>query len=782
MLLAVISGFLLAIAAPWIFKLFRDNAGWVFALYPAALVAYFSTFLADVMGGETIVEEREWIPALDITLTMTIDGLSLIFAFLISIIGTFVVIYGGGYLKGDKDIPRFYVFILGFMASMLGLVLSDNLMALFVFWELTSITSFMLIGYYHDNAKYRKCAHQSMMVTVAGGLAMFAGMILLMTIGMDAGLNATQAFSVQELMALEAGAITGHEHYTLALILILGGCFTKSAQVPFHFWLPNAMAGPTPVSAFLHSATMVKAGVYLMARLHPAMGGTEIWMTVLPVFGAVTMFTGMYLALKSEGYKQVLAYSTIMALGVLTMLVGIGTEEAMVAFVAFLLAHAMYKGCLFMVAGIVDHETGTKDLTVLSGMRRKMPVTAYAAGVAALSLGGIIPLFGFVGKELMFEAVLDAEYLASFLIVLAVTTGALGVAVAGILGLKPFWGELSETPKAPHEAPVSMLLGPVVLATLSLVFGLAPFLIDSWLVQAAVPVVAGQPIEFYLSLWHGVNTALILSGVTLAVGALLYWKWDAVRAAMGKLDWFYERGPEAGYNLMMDRALPWFAYRHTKFLQNGYLRNYLITILMTFVILVGYTFITRYIQDYGGALFEPWQVEFYHVIVAMVLMAAAIFASVTKSRLGAVASAGVVGFTVAVFYILFSAPDLGITQMLVETLTVILLVLVLFRLPEFVIFSSRASRIRDLTVAILVGGLMTVLLLATNQEQFFTESISQGHIDASVPLAHGRNIVNVILVDYRTLDTLGEIFVLALAAMGVYAMVKFRVTDDEEDS
>ncbi len=817
MLYAVLSGFVLAILAPWIFQAAKEKTGWFLAILPASLAVYFSTFLADVRelnleeiytgldlravageGGfawadhadkvaalrdQLVQHEYAWIPSLDVSLTMHLDGLSLLFALLITCIGTFILIYGGGYLKGDRDIPRFYVFLLAFLASMLGLVLSDNLIAMFVFWELTSITSFMLIGYYHDNEKYRKCAHQSMMVTVGGGLAMFAGLILLAMI--------TGSYSLTEILAIgynNPEAITEHPLYVPMLILILAGCFTKSAQVPFHFWLPNAMAGPTPVSAFLHSATMVKAGVYLMARLQPALNDGYIWMIVLPVVGAITMFTGMYFALRSGGYKQVLAYSTIMALGVLTMLVGIGTEYAMKAFAVFLLAHAMYKATLFMVAGIVDHETGTKDLTVLRGLRTKMPVTFYAAILAALSLGGFIPFFGFVGKELMFGAVLDANYVSAFVVALAMATAIMGVAVAFILGLRPFLGELNETPKAPHEAPLSMLLGPVVLSTMGLVTFFALSLVDEGILQSVITAVygVGAPGDFEIQWWHGfTDPALIMSVVSIILGVVVYLKWDQIREWMNKLEPVYDHGPEWVYNKAMYRGLPLVANRQTRFIQNGYLRNYIITILMTLVVFVGYAFVTRYMAEDPSFAFTL-DIEFYHVLVVGVMLGAALFAATTPSRLGAVASTGVVGFTVALIYILFSAPDLGITQMLVETLTVILLVLVLFRLPEFVTLSSRGERIRDIIVALLVGALITVLLLVTGQYEFHDPniyggaSISQGHIDGSVPLAHGRNIVNVILVDYRTLDTLGEIFVLALAAMGVYAMVKFRATDDEE--
>lgn len=776
MLLAVLSGFLLAVAAPWIYRVAGDRTGWLLALLPASLAIYFGQLLPEVVSGETLYFHYPWVPSMDIELSLVVDGLSMMFAMLITVIGTFVVIYGGGYLHGDKDIHKFYIFILAFMASMLGLVLSDNLMSMFVFWELTSITSFMLIGYYHDVEKYRKCAHQSMMVTVAGGLAMMAGLIILSMIAADAGLTGAESYSFRSILGLESGAITGHELYLPALILILLGAFTKSAQVPFHFWLPNAMAGPTPVSSYLHSATMVKAGIYLMARLHPAMGGTEFWMTVIPTFGALTMITGIYFALKADGFKQVLAYSTIMALGVLMMLVGIGTEEAMVAFVAFLLAHAFYKGALFMIAGIVDHETGTKDLKVLSGLRTKMPVTAVVAAVSALSLGGFPLLFGFIGKELMLEAVLHAEYYQLFLIFLSALMAMMGFAVALILGFKPFWGELSETPKKPHEAPISMLLGPIALSTLSLAFGLMPAWADKLLGQAAVPAVYGQPVEFYWSIWHGINVPLMISVGAMLLGTAVYFKWDVVRSLMNKPQWLYDHGPEWVYNKLMYDGLPTLAKKQTNFLQNGYLRYYLTTIFLTLVAVVGYTFFSRVEPSWSMSL----DVRFYEILVIVVMLAAAVYASTTNSRLGSVASAGVVGFAVALVYILFSAPDLGITQLMVETLTVILLVLVLYRLPEFVNFSTPSDRARDVFVALLVGGLMTVLLLAVNEVQLYPDQpISHYHIAKSYVEANGHNVVNVILVDFRALDTLGESFVIALAAMGVYAMVKFQARKEE---
>ncbi len=761
MLTAVLSGFVLAALAPWLFRGLGARTGWVLALLPAALLAWFASFVPSVAGGEVHVLQHAWVPSLGLQLSFLVDGLSLLFALLISLIGTFIVIYGGGYLAGHRDLPRFYVLILSFMASMLGLVLSNNLITLFVFWELTSITSYLLIGFNHEDKEARRCALQGLLVTVTGGLALLVGLVMM---GLIAG-----SFELSEILA-SGELFRDHALYMPILLLVLAGAFTKSAQVPFHFWLPNAMAAPTPVSAYLHSATMVKAGVYLMARLNPTMGGTEAWFLILGLVGALTMLTGVWMAYRSTGIKRVLAYSTVMALGTLTMLIGMGGEKAAMAAVTFLLAHALYKGALFMVAGAIDHETGTKDLEQLGGLRRKMPVTAVVAVVAGLSLAGLPPLFGFVAKELLLEAVLARPGPGWILAGLVVLSSMLVVAVAAIVVLKPFFGALREPPRHPHEAPPSMLLGPAILASLGLGFGLLPWLAGQGLLAAAASAVYGHPVNISLSLWHGVNLPLILSALILIAGILLYFKWPRLR------DWFNgpvaldQYGPEALY-YRFTGALSNFAGWQTRVLQNGYMRNYLLTILLTTVAVVGYTLFSR--LGWGWLPSGELDVRFYELVVAGGIIVAAVGAAVMRSKLAAVAAMGVVGFAVALIYVLFSAPDLGITQVLVETLTVILLVLALFKLPNFSRLSSRMSRLRDVTVGVAFGGLMAALMFSTLGVQF-EPSISAWFLESAYTEAQGRNVVNVILVDFRALDTLGEIYVLALAAIGVYAMMKFR--------
>ncbi|WP_018868528.1 putative monovalent cation/H+ antiporter subunit A [Thioalkalivibrio sp. ALJ10] len=764
MLYAILSTFLVAAIAPAVHRVTGRASGWVLGLLPAALFVYFLSFLPAVSSGESIVLSWPWLPGLDIHLSFLVDGLSLLFALLISGIGFFIVTYAGRYLEGHRDLGRFYVIILAFMGSMLGLVLADNLIAMFVFWELTSITSYLLIGYNHENADARKYALQGLIVTVGGGLALLAGIVMLAMAG--------GSYELSEILA-NGDVVREHSLYLPLLILILIGAFTKSAQVPFHFWLPRAMAAPTPVSAYLHSATMVKAGVYLLARLNPSLGGTEIWFTTLALFGAITMFTGVFLAFRSTGVKQVLAYSTVMALGTLTMLIGIGTETALMAAMAFLLAHSLYKGALFMVAGILDHEAGAKDFLQTGGLRTALPVTAAFAILAALSLGGVIPLFGFVAKELMLESVLEAPGLVGILTLLAVLTAILGVAVAAIVGIRPWFGARVETPKTPHhEAPPAMLAGPVVLASLGLIFGLGPGLADEGLVNAAAASVQGAPVDGYLALWHGINWPLAISAFSLIAGGLLYWRWEQARRALAWVDQAAEYGPEKGYFKMMD-GLVWFSEWQTRVLQNGYLRYYVIVIVVMTAGLVG---VTAQLFDVSVGTVHFERLRIHEMAIIAVLAASMLFAVTTRSRLGAVAALGSLGFTVALVYVLYSAADVGITQVLVETLTVILLVLVLFRLPGFLSLSSSALRLRDAGIALITGGMITLLMLSTLDARLF-DSIAQYFIEESEPSGYGRNIVNVVLVDFRALDTLGEIFVLALAAIGVYAMIRFRAED-----
>jgi multicomponent Na+:H+ antiporter subunit A len=766
-LIAVLSGFLVALAAPWLTRWLGDRVGWVIALLPLSITIYLLTFIPDLADGGSVRYSLEWIPALNINLSFHVDGLGLIFALLISGIGTLIMLYGGGYLQGHHHLGRFYLFILMFMASMLGVVLADNIITFFIFFELTSLTSYLLIGFDHNSSASRYSARQALLVTGIGGQMLLVGLILLAIAG------GGWEFSV---LVDQADVIQDHSLYVPIMLLILGGAFTKSAQVPFHFWLPGAMAAPTPVSAYLHSATMVKAGVYLMARVNPTIGGTDIWQFVLVTFGAATMLLGAYLAVQRTDLKQLLAYTTVSSLGTLTLLIGIGTDVALKAAMVFLVVHSLYKGALFMVAGTIDHETGTRDIRILGGLRKLMPITSIGAAVAALSMAGVPPLFGFIGKELVYEAVLDLDTFAIIIAVVAVASNILMVVVAGITGIQPFVGEEKETPKHAHEAPASLYLGPLVLGTLSLVVGAVPALVDTSIMEPAVSAVAGQPVDVTLYIWHGVNAMLIMSIITVALGVVLYFGRSQVRSITMQANPLGAIGPEAIYARLL-QGLDWLARTQTRIVQNGYLRFYFLTIVVVLVLSAIYPLMAYGNIQLAGDLSD---VRFYEWGIVGLVLAGALVAVRAQSRLAAVAALGMVGYGVATIYILYGAPDLAMTQILVETLTVILFVLVLYRLPQFATLSNRASRVRDALIAGTGGVLMTLLVLVVSNERFY-DSISQFHAEESYPSAYGRNVVNVILVDFRAIDTFGEVIVLAVAGIGVYALLRLRLWEDRSE-
>jgi multicomponent Na+:H+ antiporter subunit A len=555
------------------------------------------------------------------------------------------------------------------------------------------------------------------------------------------------------------------------LLLILAGAFTKSAQIPFHFWLPGAMEAPTPVSADLHSATMVKAGVYLLARLQPILGETDVWHYVITTAGAATMLLGAVMALPQTDLKRLLAYSTVSALGTLMLLLGLGTTLAVKAAMVFLLVHSLYKGALFLIAGIIDHETGTRDIDRLGGLRHAMPITAVAVGLAALSMAGLPPLFGFISKELLYEAKLQAPQAAPLITGAGVLANMVLVAVAGIVSLSLFSGPQTITPKNPHEAPFSLWFGPLLLAGLGLVIGLFPDALATPLIAPAVSAVRAEPAEIKLALWHGVNPILALSIITVACGVGVYAGRSALRQAVGRLDFVTEWGPLQWYTVMLD-GLNALARIQTRLLQSGYLRLY---VLVSTATIVGLTLVTFVTYGILPDLVAWPQASFAEWMFSGIILMGALAAIRAASLLAAVVALGVVGYGVALIYILFSAPDLAMTQVAVETLTVVLFVLVLSRRPlQFADLSSTAIRIRDGVLALAAGGLMTALILTVTAEPMRSRLVPY-FAENSLLLAKGRNVVNVILVDFRALDTLGEITVLAVAAIGVYTLLKLRL-------
>lgn len=760
MLLAVLSGYFIAILAPFLHRYTREHTGWVIALLPVGIFVYLARFIPLLATGETFQVSYLWIEYLGVSLDFNLDGLGLIFALVITGIGALVSIYGGGYLKGHPQLGRFYAFLMIFMASMLGVVLADNLAAVFIFWELTSISSYLLIGFEHEREEARNAALQALLITGGGGLALLAGLVIMGQVG--------GTWQISALNALE-GQLRDHPLYLSMLLLVLVGAFTKSAQAPFHFWLPGAMEAPTPVSAYLHSATMVKAGVYLLARLSPSLGDTPAWFYLVGGTGLATAIIGAYLALSHSNMKRILAYTTISSLGIMTMLIGVGSSTAIKAAIVYLLAHALYKGALFMIAGALYHETGTQDVDELGGLRHKMPVLMWVTILAAISLAGFGPLLSFIGKELLLEAVLETHGFDLLLAAAVVLAAAASVAAALILTVRPYFGDLRATPHMPHDPLLPLWLGPVLLGSLGLVFGLYPAAIAAPIIAPAAAAVLGKPLTVKLVLWHGVNPALILSVASFFLGWLLFRLWNPFRRWAAALAGWLPWGPARGYKALLDELIR-FAGALTRIMQSGHLHDYLMIVTATTVALIGFTFWSQ-----GGNYQPPtWTpVRFYEVILAFVILAAALVVTLSSSRLLAIAALGVVGSGISLIFVLFGAPDLAMTQILIETVTVILLVLILYHLPKFSQLTGRAARTRDAFIALTAGALMTALVLIANGADHFLP-ISSYYLNNSVLLGHGRNIVNVILVDFRGLDTLGEITVLSLAGIGVFALLKQR--------
>jgi len=760
-LLALLLPFLGALAAPLLCRAFKHAAVWPLALVPAFIFAHLAGFLTPVSDGRPVAGGYDWVPSLGVRFSWYLDGLSLTFALLISGIGTLIVLYSGGYLKGHPHQGRFLSFILMFMGAMLGLVVSDSFLMLFVFWELTSITSFLLIGFDHDREPARRAALQALVVTGLGGLSMLAGLLVMSSVT-----------GVGELSALlKSGEVVRQSPlYLAALLLVLGGAFTKSAQFPFHFWLPNAMEAPTPVSAYLHSATMVKAGVYLLMRLNPVLGDTTAWGTLLPVFGGTTLIVGTLLAVRQTDLKLMLAYTTVGSLGLLVMLTGYGSERAIEAAVLYLVAHSMFKGALFMVAGLIDHESGTRDMTRVGGFARAMPVTFAAGLLAALSMGGMPLFFGFAAKEEIYAALTAGGGWSTLLILVAIVGNVLMFAVAFMVGLKPFVGAIGDTPKKPHEGALLLWLGPLVLAVLGLAAGLFAQFVHAAISSPMASAVAGTPIEVDASAVPHVGVPLYLSIGTIALGVLAYVARDKMRAGMANLLAAIGWGPDLGFDQFM-RGLVRLSFAVTRIVQNGRLDIYL---TVTFVAVALALLVPMFVYselpampDFPSLLLHEWTI----ILIAVIGLGAVVYA---KDRLTAIVSLGIQGFAVALLFMLFGAPDLSFTQFMVETLSVVILALVMTRLrlsPS----DHRPAREKalDLTVSGACGLAFGLLLLKVTQLPF-DGTLSKFYEAHSLALAHGRNIVNVIIVDFRGLDTLGEIAVVMVAGLAILALIRVR--------
>lgn len=760
LILLVIAAF-----APALTRLFRRSSVYLFALFPFILFIQF--ILHALQGSPTQSLTLPWVPALGLTFSLRLDGLATLMGLLVSGIGFLVLLYAGDYLNGNPSLGKFYAWLLTFMGSMLGLVVAGNALLLFIFWELTSLSSFFLIGFENNRPAARAAAWQALLVTGGGGLALLTGLILL---GQAAGTYDLAAW------AADPGRILAHPLAIPAFLLVFLGAMTKSAQFPFHFWLPNAMEAPTPVSAYLHSATMVKAGVYLLMVLFPVLSGLPLWRLVLPWVGMLTFLTGALLTLAQADLKRLLAYSTVTSLGVMVFLLGLGHPLGLKTALVFLVAHSLYKGALFLVAGGIDHAVHTRNLNELGGLAKSMPLTAAAAGLAALSMAGFPPLLGYLAKELFFDTAFRGDGPGTFFTFSAVAGSMALAAAAGWVGLLPFLSKVKIDRHA-HEVSFWLWFAPLVLALAGALLGIFPHILAP-LIQAAINGLLALGYEIKLSLWHGFTPVLAMSIITLLGGALLYAFRTRFQPALAA---FWHRlapgGPAHLYHTALKGLLN-FAAWVTRILQNGYLRVYIAVVIVFTLALSGLTFAVRLgrLPNRPGETFaELWGIpRFYDVGLVLIILMAAFLVTRTASRLATIALLGSIGFSIALLFLLYSAPDLAMVQFAIETLTVILFILVIYRLPRFNSLSSPRARALDIVIALSGGVLMTILMLlvSTNPAE---SQLAAYFAQNSLPLANGRNIVNVILVDFRSLDTLGEITVLATAAIGVSALLRLSL-------
>ncbi|WP_226677130.1 Na+/H+ antiporter subunit A [Rossellomorea aquimaris] len=794
---AIVSPFLFAILIPFLYKAFRNvHTGWFVLLLPVALFTYFFQFISITKAGDTVKETLEWMPSFGINFIAYVDGLGLLFAMLITGIGSLVVLYSIYYLDKKKEqLHNFYVYLMMFMGAMLGVVLSDNLIVLYMFWEFTSISSFLLIGYWYHRERSRYGAQKSMLITVFGGLSMLGGFLLLYLMG--------GTFSIRELV-MQADQLMTQALFLPALLLVLLGAFTKSAQFPFHIWLPDAMEAPTPVSAYLHSATMVKAGIYLVARLSPVFAESSVWLWLVGGVGIFTLFWGSFNAVKQTDLKGILAFSTVSQLGLIMSLLGVGAAAlhyteldnniymvATLAAVFHLINHATFKGSLFMVVGIIDHETGTRDIRKLGGLMNFMPITFTIAIIGAFSMAGLPPFNGFLSKEMFFTGMvrvleMDIFNLDTFGMIfplLAWVGSVFTFIYSMILVFKTFTGkhQPEKLEKKPHEAPLGMLISPIILASLVIIFGFFPNILSERIIAPAVAAITpsliqeGHAVETHISFWHGFTPELFMTLGVILFGILLYlllpsWKkvytWIPDRMTLNS---FYDGGL-----IRSERG----AKNFTSGYMTGFIRTYLVYIF-SFLIAIS-LFALWFKGAFAINTKELAPVGVYEIAIALLLVISSVTILFAKSRLTSIISLGAAGYTVSLFFVLFRAPDLALTQLVIETVSVALFLLCFYHLPQLSRHEERMRfKLGNALISIGVGVVVTLFAISSYSSKMF-ESISKYYIENTHDKAGGENMVNVILVDFRGFDTMFEICVLAIAALGIFSMIKLRLTRRDE--
>ncbi|OLN23936.1 Na+/H+ antiporter subunit A [Domibacillus antri] len=785
-LIPILTAFLIPIIGRQFPKL---HLGWAALAVPIVLFSFFVSKIPAISSNETIAGSMAWIEALDLHFAVYLDGLSLIFTLLITGVGSLVVLYSIFYLSKEREsLSHFYAYLLLFMGAMLGVVLSDNLMVLYLFWELTSISSFLLIAFWFRRKKSRYGAQKSFLITVGGGISMLVGFIMLKVM--------TGTNSVQEIIAMR-DSIQEHELFVPALVLILLGAFTKSAQFPFHIWLPDAMEAPTPVSAYLHSATMVKAGLFLVARFTPVFGGEETWFWLVSGVGIFTMFWGSFSAVRQKDLKALLAYSTISQLGLIMSLFGLGSAalqggastesvvytKAIYAALFHLVNHSTFKGALFMVVGIVDHEVGTRDIRKLGGLISLMPITFTLAVISSFSMAGLPPFNGFLSKEMFFTAVLNANEMTVFSMetwgllfpIIAWVGSIFTFTYSMIIVYRTFLGPYrrEKLEKDPHEAPIGMLISPIVLCAMVILLFFFPNRLSEYLLSPAMYSIlpAYQNVEGIIpkiSAWHGFNLELFMTAGVVVLGAFLmktFRFWNIV----------YDLFPE---HRSLDRGYQWIlsksergSKKATDRYMTGFLPNYLYYIYGFLLLMLGGTLWLT-----GSIVIDTSNdapVSLYEGIMVFIMATAAAGILFSKSRMTATLLNGVLGYSIAIFFVLFRAPDLALTQLVVETVTTVLFLLCFYHLPEWS-KEDRSLKVRLPKIAVSIGmGVLTVLIALSVQGNKLFDSISS-YFENSYELAGGRNIVNSILGDFRAFDTMLEVVVLFIAGVGVYTLIKLK--------
>ena len=783
--LAILLPLIAAIAIGVIYRYYkRLHLGWFVLPVPLIIVIYLLTLVPRVSSNQLIYESLAIMPRIGMNFDVYIDGLGLLFAILISGIGALVVLYSIGYLSHREDLGSFYVYLLMFMSAMLGVVLNDNVLMLYLFWELTSISSFLLIAFWFMKERSLYGAQKSMLITMGGGFLMLGGFILLYIM--------TGTFSIREMLN-QVAAIQESPLAPLAVVLILFGAFTKSAQFPFYIWLPDAMEAPTPVSAYLHSATMVKAGIYLVARLTPLFAFSELWVWIILLGGLITMAWASFNAIRKDDLKAVLAFSTVSQLGLIMSLLGLGAlsvvtganEEyfsiAVVAAVFHLINHATFKGALFMVTGIVDHEAGTRSLKKLGGLLTVMPVSFTLTLITALSMAGLPPFNGFLSKELFLEAMIhvgDANFSTladvAFIFPLLAIVGSIFTFIYSILLIYGvFFGKRTyDTPKEPHEAPALMLISPAILTVLVLVFGFFPNVLSGTIIDpAAMSIMASDtPLETHLYMWHGfANPALWATVFIVITGTLLFYfrdKWMFI------YDYHKDRFT---LNYLYDQGLIYSRFGSRKITDSymsGFIRSYLVYIFLFFIVMGILTLLNTGIRI---SFDDMAPVGIHEMAVVLIILVSIAVILGTKSRMVSIIMLGAIGFSMSLFFVFFRAADLALTQLAIETVTTALFLVCFYHLPKNSRHQERMRfKLTNFLVSLGVALIVIIIGLTAYSNRLF-DRISEFHIENVYELAAGGNMVNVILVDFRGFDTLFETLVFGIAGIGIYSLMKLRL-------